>query len=129
MTNFGTEPQQQYPRQQRVQSSFEDEEFDAPRYSQPQPTQSQPVRTAQTASDRNYDEFDREPAVTRRDRTRQSQNAAFDDGSDYEYESAPREQRSTRSGFFSFGNKHNEEQEDDIDFDMPAITRRQSRNK
>lgn len=129
MTNFGTEAQPQYPRQQRTQSTFEDEEFDAPRYSQPQPTQSQPVRTAQTASDRNYDEFDREPAVTRRDRTRQSQNAAFDDGSDYEYESAPREQRSTRSGFFSFGNKHNEEQEDDIDFDMPAITRRQSRNK
>ena len=39
----------------------------------------------------------------------------------------PRQSAAQRNGFFSF--KHDNQEDDDIDFEMPAISRRQSRNK
>ena len=124
MTDFDSEPRRQPERTVRQQPAF-----DEPQFAQQQPAQpavQQPVRQAPQRS--SYEEYDEEPAVMRRDRAR-SQSQSFDDGADYDYNERPREQRAARSGFFSFGSKHGDEQEDDIDFDMPAITRRQSRNK
>ena len=141
-TGFERNPQPAYqPRRQserqadrRQMSDAEDDglemtDFDEPQFAQPQPAQpavQQPVRPVPQRN--SYEEYDEEPAVMRRDRAR-SQSQSFDDGADYDYNERPREQRAARSGFFSFGSKHGDEQEDDIDFDMPAITRRQSRNK
>jgi cell division protein ftsZ len=124
MTDFDAEPRRQPERSVRQQQAF-----DEPQFAQAQPAQpaaQQPVRQAPQRN--SYEEYDEEPAVMRRDRAR-SQSQSFDDGADYDYNERPREQRAARSGFFSFGSKHGDEQEDDIDFDMPAITRRQSRNK
>lgn len=122
MTSFVSEQPQprQYsqPKQDDFDNGFVDESFQQPHYNRPQRQQA----PAYEREERDYDRYD-EPAVTRRERRQ-----AIVEEDDYQYEERPRE-RTGRSGFFSFGKHNNDEQEDDIDFDMPAISRRQSRNK
>ena len=125
MTDFAPKAQPQpapAPRQYAQPAEFGDD-FAQEAY-QPQQEYRAPRQPQGYREERNYDEYE-QPAVTRREQRRPPQAQVEED--DY-YEERPRE-RSGRSGFFSFGRHNNEAQEDDIDFDMPAISRRQSRNK